>query len=62
MSKINLRDTETEQSCLKCKWFLSYQDYYEDNLEPHDSGYCQLDNEINCNDSTICDLIEPQKN
>lgn len=26
-----------------CKHFCSYADYYEDELEPEDLGFCQLD-------------------
>ena len=59
---MNFRETETENNCLNCKHFISYEEYYEDNLEPHDSGFCNLDNELFCNVDMICDSHDQRNN
>ena len=59
----NIREeTEWKKSCQWCKWFTSYQDEYEDELEPPDFGRCN--NEANSDkdecfgDGLTCDLFE----
>jgi len=29
-----------DKNCTKCKWFKSFADEYEDDLEPNDVGWC----------------------
>jgi hypothetical protein len=31
-------------TCKSCEYFYSYEDIYEDNLEPYDIGECHIDN------------------
>lgn len=59
----NIREeTEWKKTCQWCKWFTSYQDEYEDELEPPDFGRCGNDansDKDDCfGDGLTCDLFE----
>jgi hypothetical protein len=59
----NIREeTEWKKTCQWCKWFTSYQDEYEDELEPSDFGRCGNDansDKDECfGDGLTCDLFE----
>lgn len=54
---------ELNTNCTACKSFLSFQDEYEDNVEPHDQGFCLNDKSpFSGNEgagiNTSCDLFE----
>ena len=55
-------ELDSEHNCLKCKYFISFADYYEDEYEDTDYGHCSnLDSEYclsgGCNIEMICDLF-----
>ena len=59
----NIREeTQWKKTCQWCKYFTSYQDEYEDELEPPDFGRCGNDansDKDECfGDGLTCDLFE----
>jgi len=40
---------DVKRSCLTCKYFHSWEDIYEDELEPFDSGLCKYEESDNYN-------------
>jgi len=51
-----------EQSCLRCKWFYSYEDIYEDELEDYDCGKCTNEESLlyehSVDEECACNLFE----
>ena len=51
----NLRDIDIEYTCLNCKFFQSYKNYYKDEGEPIDCGICVFQGNNTVSNLTICD-------
>ena len=61
MEKINVDFRETSdrtQNCTTCIHFYSYQQEYEDDLEPWDSGRCFETTAESVSVETICNLYK----
>ena len=55
-------------SCKTCKYFISYEDIYEDPLEPYDIGECHVENKYPISSELCgitwkdnCDKWEPKE-
>lgn len=51
-----------ENNCTKCRYFTSYRDSYEDELEPIDMGFCSKDMHDNTVNATLtCEFFDLTK-
>lgn len=59
----NLRYSE-EKNCMMCKHFESYEQIYEDPMEPYDVGKCRepsYEGDEQVSDHLVCNFIEIMK-
>lgn len=55
----NFRETDDKKKdCISCKYFISYADEYEDELEPYELGRCNKDIAEMVGEETVCDMYE----
>ena len=57
MNKTKIDSELLQLNCVGCSKFTSLQSIHEDDLEPHDSGECQLDQEF-VGQFDLCDQFD----
>ena len=55
------RDEWAKNSCMLCQYFESYEDFYYDELEPEDMGFCkELMFDGHTDAGKTCDKFNPK--